>query len=88
LVWFGLARVIAKCSLCRDGKGGNAMSYVRWFDEVGAADVELVGGKGANLGEVAGAGLPVPPGFSLTAAAYRESAQATQCKALPLAAPL
>ncbi|BCW57127.1 PEP/pyruvate-binding domain-containing protein [Arthrobacter sp. StoSoilB20] len=30
-----------------------------------------VGGKGANLGELAGAGLPVPPGFCLTTAAYR-----------------
>ncbi|WP_091328021.1 PEP/pyruvate-binding domain-containing protein [Arthrobacter sp. cf158] len=29
-----------------------------------------VGGKAANLGELAGAGLPVPPGFCLTTAAY------------------
>lgn len=27
------------------------MTYIRWFDEVSAADVGLVGGKGANLGE-------------------------------------
>ncbi len=53
------------------------MSYIRWFHEVGAADVELVGGKGANLGEMASAGLPVPPGFCLTAAAYRDFIQAT-----------
>ena len=47
------------------------MTYIRWFEEVGAADVGLVGGKGANLGEMAVAGLPVPPGFCLTASAYR-----------------
>src|SRR5437588_9530475 len=30
----------------------------------------LVGGKGANLGEMTNAGLPVPPGFCITTAAY------------------
>ncbi len=30
-------------------------------------DVALVGGKGANLGELRTAGLPVPPGFVVTA---------------------
>ena len=30
-----------------------------------------VGGKGANLGILAGAGFPVPPGFCLTTAAFR-----------------
>ncbi|MFK0006527.1 PEP/pyruvate-binding domain-containing protein [Paenarthrobacter sp. NPDC090520] len=32
-----------------------------------------VGGKAANLGELSAAGLPVPPGFCLTTAAYRRS---------------
>ncbi|MCP2049280.1 UNVERIFIED_ORG: pyruvate,water dikinase [Paenarthrobacter nicotinovorans] len=32
-----------------------------------------VGGKAANLGELAGAGLPVPPGFCLTTDAYRRA---------------
>jgi pyruvate,water dikinase len=31
----------------------------------------LVGGKAANLGELTGAGLPVPPGFCITTAAYQ-----------------
>ena len=48
------------------------MKYIRWFHEIQGADVELVGGKGANLGEMTQAGLPVPPGFCLTAKAYRE----------------
>ncbi|MGP4016062.1 PEP/pyruvate-binding domain-containing protein [Saccharopolyspora sp. 5N708] len=34
------------------------------------ADLALVGGKGASLARLAGAGLPVPPGFDVTTAAY------------------
>jgi len=41
-----------------------------WFGEVGKGDIALVGGKGANLGEMAQAGLPVPQGFIVTAEAY------------------
>lgn len=44
---------------------------ILWFDSVGASDVESVGGKGANLGECARVGLPVPPGFCVTTEAYR-----------------
>ncbi len=44
---------------------------VLWLDEIDADDVELVGGKGASLGELTGAGLPVPPGFVVTAGTYR-----------------
>ena len=38
--------------------------------EVSRANIALVGGKGANLGEMLRAELPVPPGFVLTIAAY------------------
>lgn len=41
-----------------------------WFKEVGKGDGALVGGKGANLGELTNAGLPVPPGFIITSEAY------------------
>ena len=41
-----------------------------WFEEVGKNDVGLVGGKGANLGEMVNASLPVPYGFVITAQAY------------------
>ncbi|MEE4349286.1 MAG: pyruvate, phosphate dikinase [Pacificimonas sp.] len=34
--------------------------------EGGAGDKNLLGGKGANLAEMAGIGLPVPPGFTIT----------------------
>jgi len=40
------------------------------FNEVGKDDVNIVGGKGANLGEMTQAGIPVPPGFIVTASAY------------------
>lgn len=46
------------------------MKQIVWFSEVGKKDVALVGGKGANLGELTKAGLPVPPGFIVTADAY------------------
>ncbi|TET26421.1 MAG: phosphoenolpyruvate synthase [Dehalococcoidia bacterium] len=41
-----------------------------WFDEVTKKDIPLVGGKGANLGEMTNARIPVPPGFIVTADAY------------------
>ncbi|OGK10104.1 hypothetical protein A2767_00590 [Candidatus Roizmanbacteria bacterium RIFCSPHIGHO2_01_FULL_35_10] len=41
-----------------------------WFDEVNKGDVGLVGGKGANLGEMTNANLPVPYGFIVTSNAY------------------
>ncbi|MET3617334.1 pyruvate,water dikinase [Peptoniphilus olsenii] len=47
-------------------------NYIRWFDEIGKDDVGIVGGKGANLGELTSFGLPVPPGFCVTAQGYRK----------------
>ncbi len=40
------------------------------FERISAADLPRVGGKGANLGEMARAGFPVPPGFCVTTAAF------------------
>jgi pyruvate,water dikinase len=40
------------------------------FSQVGPDDLGRVGGKGANLGSLARAGFPVPPGFCVTTAAY------------------
>ncbi|WP_166872639.1 PEP/pyruvate-binding domain-containing protein [Salinibacterium sp. ZJ450] len=44
--------------------------YITRFGELGRADVALAGGKGANLGELVGAGFAVPDGFVLTTDAY------------------
>ena len=49
---------------------------VRWFADLGRTDTAEVGGKGANLGELTKAGLPVPPGFVVTASAYLASMDA------------
>ena len=43
---------------------------VVWFKEVGKDDIAMVGGKGANLGEMTQANIPVPPGFIVTSQAY------------------
>jgi pyruvate,water dikinase len=45
---------------------------VMWFEELDKDDVPIAGGKGANLGEMTKAGLPVPPGFVVTAEAYQK----------------
>ncbi|MFZ2025036.1 MAG: phosphoenolpyruvate synthase [Microgenomates group bacterium] len=47
-----------------------AKKFVVWFRDVGRDDIPLVGGKGANLGEMTKAGFPVPNGFIVTADAY------------------
>lgn len=45
-------------------------SYILWFNQVNSQDITLVGGKGANLGEMMKIGLPVPNGFIVTSKAY------------------
>jgi pyruvate,water dikinase len=49
--------------------------FIRWFDEISIADVPLVGGKNASLGELyrelGKAGVRVPNGFAVTAEGYR-----------------
>lgn len=48
----------------------NPAPHVMWFKEINKKDGALVGGKGANLGEMTQAGIPVPNGFCVTAPAY------------------
>ncbi len=43
---------------------------MEWFHDVDKDDINSVGGKGANLGEMTQAGFPVPPGFIITSWAY------------------
>ena len=47
-----------------------APAALRRFTELTRDDVEFAGGKGANLGELTQAGVPVPPGFVVGAPAY------------------
>ena len=48
------------------------MKNVVWFKDIKKEDIGIAGGKGANLGEMAHAGLPVPPGFIVTAYAFKQ----------------
>ncbi|MBK5229723.1 MAG: phosphoenolpyruvate synthase [Thermoleophilia bacterium] len=45
-------------------------AVVRNFGDLRRADVSWAGGKGANLGELSAAGMPVPPGFVIGAPAF------------------
>jgi pyruvate,water dikinase len=42
-----------------------------WFDRSDTVEKACLGGKTASLGEMVGAGLPVPPGFAVTTHAFR-----------------
>ncbi len=53
---------------------------ILWFSEVGKDDGKLVGGKGANLGELTKAGIPMPRGFIVTAQAYFDFLEKTKLK--------
>jgi len=48
---------------------------VLWFEDVRNIDVSIVGGKNASLGEMINSGLPVPPGFAVTAFSYERYIQ-------------
>ena len=50
-------------------------TWIRRLDQLTLADVDLVGGKGANLGEMIAAGFHVPGGFVVTAQAYLDAMQ-------------
>ncbi len=47
-------------------------NYTLFFAETDKKDLPLVGGKGANLGEMTKAGFPVPHGFCVTTESYKE----------------
>jgi phosphohistidine swiveling domain-containing protein len=44
--------------------------YTHWFAEPSATDLDVVGGKGANLGRMTQKGFAVPPGYVVGTAAY------------------
>ena len=57
-----------------------AVRRVVWFEDLGLGQLDEVGGKGANLGELAGAGFPVPPGFVITASAQLQAMAGAGCR--------
>ncbi len=46
------------------------MNIILNFNEISKTDLPLVGGKGANLGEMSRGGFPVPPGFCVSTAGF------------------
>lgn len=57
-------------------KEGN-VNFVKWFSELSNSDVPIAGGKGASLAEMSNNKFPIPPGFVVTAQAYRHFIEKT-----------
>ena len=59
--------------------------YIRWFSEIGMADLPTVGGKNASLGELfrelTPEGIRVPAGFAITGDASPRSSANVACGA-------
>jgi len=51
--------------------------FIAWLSELSKKDVPIVGGKGANLGEMYNSGFPVPPAFIVTTSAHHHFMDAT-----------
>jgi pyruvate, water dikinase len=52
---------------------GGYVAQILWFENYQPADAPELGGKNASLGTLLGAGLPVPPGFAVSADCYRKA---------------
>src|SRR3990167_788642 len=53
------------------------MELIRKFENITKGDAALAGGKGASLGEMTQAGIPVPPGFVLLSEAFEKFLEET-----------
>jgi pyruvate,water dikinase len=58
------------------------MVNIKWFEQINENDLLLTGGKGLNLGLMANAGFPVPPGFVVTTEAYFKHLEKNNLKEL------
>jgi len=48
------------------------MEFIKKFEEIGKGDAEIAGGKGASLGEMTRAGIPVPAGFVILSESFEQ----------------
>ena len=55
-------------------------AHILWFEQIRKKDIPIVGGKGANLGEMYHAEVPVPNGFVVTAKAYFDFLNSTSLR--------
>jgi len=53
------------------------MEIIREFEKLSKNDADLAGGKGASLGEMTQAGIPVPPGFVVLSSAFEKFLEET-----------
>ena len=54
------------------------MPNILWLNEISKDSIPMVGGKGANLGEMYNNNFPVPKAFVITADAYKEFLNSTR----------
>ena len=51
--------------------------FIKFFEQISKYDIAMAGGKGASLGEMTQAGIPVPPGFVILASAFEKFLEET-----------
>src|SRR6185312_7070753 len=68
--WFGRQR---RRTVWAHPTPGGYVAQILWFENYQSADAPELGGKNASLGTLLGAGLPVPPGFAVSADCYRKA---------------
>ncbi|CAK7221703.1 hypothetical protein SEUCBS140593_004656 [Sporothrix eucalyptigena] len=61
---------LVKVNGANGSPNSHSSDYALTFSDAGATDKAKVGGKGCNLGLLTQARFPVPPGFTVTTAAY------------------
>ncbi|KKQ39008.1 MAG: Phosphoenolpyruvate synthase [Candidatus Magasanikbacteria bacterium GW2011_GWA2_37_8] len=57
------------------------MSHLKFFKQIHKTDVAIAGGKGASLGEMSNARIPVPPGFVVLSSAFDRFLEETKLNA-------
>ncbi len=55
----------------KKGEEKKGEGFIKWFSELSNEDVAIAGGKGASLAEMYNHKFPIPPGFVVTANAYK-----------------
>jgi pyruvate,water dikinase len=67
-----VTRAVARSSYQIVNRRSMSGHLIRGFAGIGRSDRPVAGGKGASLGELTRAGIPVPPGFVVTTAAFEQ----------------
>jgi len=56
------------------------MAFINQFTDLDANDTDIAGGKGASLGEITQANIPVPPGYVVLTDAFKQFIEANDLK--------